>query len=242
MVKFNLWRKYALNFYWLKIEIHYLTILNMQVTKNRKEHVIQTNHGASHPKLSDLLLKFGLTWTLLPYVGEWKEWHLVMNLACTQTRKVWKDSLTGYKGLYKSVSWRTHKNEIEEIYKKKFRTSIDIAERTNLFLMASWFSDVSFIIASREMRFPKMNRLELWKTDSLPIYAIKHVSKFLKCCSQGKINELVINSELQMDFSLFNEGLKAVVSNTNRSIKLENLYLNQEVLCTIFKTTLSNWI
>ena len=220
----------------------------MLATKNRKEQVIQTNHGASHPKLSNLLLKFGLTWMLLPYVGEWKEWHLVMNLACTQTRKVWKDSLKGYQGLNKSVKWRPHKAEIEELFRVKFNSNIQINDQTNLFLIASCSSDIGFISSSRELRFPKMNKLELWKADHLPFYTVKNMSKFFKNCSQNKINEFVMSSEMIMDLSYFNESLTHIISNTLRVIKLERFSINQETLQTIFSSLkdvnelrLNNW-
>ena len=221
----------------------------MKNLKNRDDQKTQPKHGASTVKLSNLLLKFGLTCTLLPYVGEWKEWHKIMNLACSQTRRVWMDSFKGYQCLNKSIDWRTHKYEIEEVFMKKFNSSLQITEKTNLFLIASCSSDVSFILETSKLRFPKMNKFELWKVDSLPIYSLNRVPIFLKNCSQGKINELVINSDLPTDITPLKEGLGYIISNTIKLIKFENLYINQDTLKIIFSSLreakllkLTNWM
>ena len=64
---------YRINEFCNNIEIH-IKINNMKWgLKNINDQHNASNKDLSEGKLSNLLLKFGLTWTLLPYFGEWKE-------------------------------------------------------------------------------------------------------------------------------------------------------------------------
>lgn len=79
-----------------------------------------------------------------------------------------------------------------------------------------------------------MNKVEIWKTDSLPYYTVKNMSKFFKNCSRGKINEFAMSSEMIMDLSFLTNGLTHIISNTLRVIKLERFLINQDTLQLIF--------
>ena len=159
-----------------------------------------------------------------------------MNLTWSETRRLWMNSLIGYQRLNRSIIWSTHISEIEDIFMKKFDFSLKISEQSNLFLIVKCSSDISFILETKHMRFPKINKVELWKLDMLPIYALNHISTFLKNCSQGKINELILKSDLHIDMVQIQKGLAFIVSNTIKIIKFENFSINQDVLCTIFNS------
>ena len=184
----------------------------------------------------DILTKFGLAWTLLPYYGEWKQWHLVLNLAWRKSRAVWIQNINGFRGLVQMVDWRTNQFEIEAIFKNKFNTTLDMNERANLMLSLDDNNDVSFISAVKGMRFPRLNRLELMRVECLhPIY-IKQLNKFLKSSFSHKLNELVLSSHSHIDLDAVSQSIGSIMKNSVRSVKFDRVYISKTTLKVVLNS------
>ena len=59
---------------------------------------------------------------------------------------------------------------------------------------------------------------------------------FFKNCSQGKINEFILKSDLHTDMNFIQKGLDHAISNTIKLIKFENFCISQDTLEMIFSS------
>mmetsp|Transcript_39600 Transcript_39600/g.45466 ORF Transcript_39600/g.45466 Transcript_39600/m.45466 type:complete len:152 (-) Transcript_39600:362-817(-) len=151
-----------------------------------------------------------------------------MNLACSQTRAEWQKHRRGFEGLFRMVTWRTDKAEIEALFQQKCNAAISLDAGANLLLIASNPADLSFVSAAKELRFPKMNKLEIWKAEQMHMIFLKSMCRFLQTSSRNKLNELVISCDYFMDLAHLKDGFVKAIKNTLKIVRLERFKISQD--------------
>ena len=188
---------------------------------------------------SPIIWKFSFLCCLLPYYGEFKEWHLLINLCWRDSRSVWRLHHKAFIQLHNLTKWRTHKGEIEDCITRRFNINLNLTSKTNLLLFLDDLSDISFINDVKCLRFPLINRLEICKFERMSIIYYKKMDQFLKKSFSSKIYEFVIGCEISTELDALKQGIKGVLRNTTRVVRLERIKLSKEMLKTVINNLTS---
>jgi len=221
----------------------------MNFAVNKRNELVPFTAAKPGKEIQNLLSKFSLAWWILPFLGEWKEWHLIMNLACSKTKKEWINNYHGFRGLHQMVKWRVDKADIEAVFMQKYFSHLELWDNTDLLLISSRAVDVSFMNLTKHMWFPSFNKLEVWKVDQLQNYYQEKFLGFLKSAVRNKINQMVLTCEMHVDLGFMKDHMRHITKNTIKILRLERFKISQDILQLIFESAeelkelgLINWM
>ena len=104
--------------------------------------------------------KSGVLYTILPYLGSYETWKLIMTLICKESKQIWDTSQTALKELDK-LKTGTHSDKLEILYKKHCGEAIEFDEKLKLQLEIGKQGHIEFMKAASKLRFINFSELHI---------------------------------------------------------------------------------